>query len=577
MEPRPIFAALGLFFGGLVVGSAGGGSREGNAHAATTSPDAKSERGASPTSRGPLSPALRRTAASASGSTPGSASDLDVRGLSPSQPSGGRCSTRMGARRADASRADDALQGLKLPALPIQRPALVMEYVQYFTENDEGRKNFAEALRRSGRFEEIIAKAMRERGLPAELAAVALVESGFTVDAVSPAGATGLWQFMPATARAYGLRIDREVDERTSIWASTKAAAHHLADLYERFRSWDLALAAYNLGYEGLERRLEDAEADDFWTLADLPDALPKETATYVPKVLAAAIVLQNLDELGFGDVERRSPVDAGELEVASGTPLALVARAAGTSVHVLRELNPELLTDAAPDRGERVTLHVPRAGTSRARVMLPKLVAEPDDQTLRVSDDFDWGKDDVQVGRSHLERTATSGTRHRRSRTRTRRHSPAIEPATAKAKLAEPMPRERAPSERVPSEPMPAKAARSVEPALAEAPKPTERHEEPESPAPSPAAAALPAPTHRDATPTPAPAAAAAAAEDHVFYRVVPGDSVAQIAATVGLTVDQLLAQAHVTSADQIKVGALLDLHVPKDGVSETRRPLAR
>jgi membrane-bound lytic murein transglycosylase D len=512
MESRPVFAAIGLFFGGLLVGSAGGGSRESSAQAATSTPEPKPEVGPKPAAagRGLVSAALRKS----------TERNAPERGLPRPNRSAVRRSEPVG------NHSDDPLHGLILPAIPIAHPAIVLAHLRYLTDNYEGRRNFGEAVKRMGRYQEIIAKTMREHGLPPDLAAVALVESGFATDALSPQGALGLWQFMPATARAYGLIVEDAVDERASIWKSTEAAANHLADLYERFRSWDLALAAYNLGYDGLERRLDEAQTDDFWTLADTPDGLPDETASYVPKVLAAALALQNLDELGFGDLEKQAPIDASELEVAGGTPLALVARASATSVRALHELNPEIDGEALPDRGEKLTLHIPRSGASRARVMLPKLA--DGDNTPRVSDDFDWGKDDVHSRTSRLERTGVRAhIRHRP----VKHHEQA-----AKAKTEEETPK--------PREPEPEAKA---EAAVVEESKPI--------------------------TPPPAPSPA----ETHVFYRVVPGDSVAQIAATVGLTVDQVLAQAHVSSADQIRVGALLDLRVPTNSVNADRRPVQR
>ncbi len=405
-----------------------------------------------------------------------------------------------------------------MPGFPVARTPQVLKYVRYFSESPEGRKTFSEGLRRSGRFEGAITKSLRELGLPAELMAVAFVESGFSTEALSTAGAAGLWQFMPGTARAYGLTIESTIDERASIWRSTDAAAHHLADLYERFRSWELALAAYNLGYDALERRLDDFETDDFWTLADAPGGLPKETAHYVPKVLAAAVVFANLEELGFGVTERAAPIDAAELEVPGGTKLAIVARAAGTSLKVVRELNPELLADVVPDRGMPGVVHVPKGGLARAHSMLPRLA--DDVEAARVSDDFDWGKDEMRSGRSRLERTSAI-VREPRAPRRSRRHvSAESRPSLRRAEL------EVGEKERI----LERGAERAAEP-LAKV--------EPAAPA-------------------------AAKPEIRVLYRVMAGDSLEQIGQAAGLTVDQVLAQAHVSSAAQLQVGTLLDLRGP-------------
>lgn len=524
---RPIVAAVGLFFGGLIVGSNPGVTREGNAAHASESPPPTQQQ---PRTRGPVAPALHRLM----GASVSSRVDAETEAPKWS-------SARREHHVADPGDPDDPLDGLKMPELPVPRTPEVLKYVRYFSESYEGRKIFSEGLRRSGRYHEIIVKTFRELGLPKDLIAVAFIESGFNVEAVSTAGASGMWQFMPATARAYGLVVENDIDERSGIWASTDAAAHHLSDLYARFRSWELALAAYNLGYDALDRRMDDMEADDFWTLADTPGGLPDETKHYVPKVLGAAIVFANLEKLGFGDVELAPELDAAELDVPPETKLALVARAAGTSVRVLRELNPELLGDMVPDRSGRALVHVPKSGASRARAMLPKLSTD-DPDTLRVSEDFDWGRDDAKSGHSRLERTAAIREPHRRRR----HHAAAPERETRAAKTEEEPRVAKRDSDSDDTEDKPVKKR---EPAKKEDDEPNL------TPADPPAVV--------ERTPPPPKAATT-----RVLYRVVAGDSLAQIAATVGLTVDQVLAQAHVISASQIQVGQLLDLRVPAKGI---------
>jgi len=126
---------------------------------------------------------------------------------------------------------------------------------------------------------------LEAEGVPAELVAVGWVESRFDPQAVSPKGARGVWQLMPETARRYGLTVSRERDDRTDLGRSTRAAARHLADLYERFGDWSLALAAYNAGAERVEAALGRAPGRDFWQARSW---LPRETQEYVPAVLGA-------------------------------------------------------------------------------------------------------------------------------------------------------------------------------------------------------------------------------------------------------------------------------------------------
>jgi soluble lytic murein transglycosylase-like protein len=126
----------------------------------------------------------------------------------------------------------------------------------------------------------------REEGVPLELLAVAEVESAFDPRALSPRGARGLWQFMPATAVRFGLRVEGARDERTLPAPATRAAARYLRELYARFGDWRLALAAYNAGEGRIEQAIRRGGTRDFVQLAAL-GLLPEETRRYVPAVLA--------------------------------------------------------------------------------------------------------------------------------------------------------------------------------------------------------------------------------------------------------------------------------------------------
>ena len=126
-----------------------------------------------------------------------------------------------------------------------------------------------------------------EEGLPLELLTVAQVESNFDSWALSPKGARGLWQFMPTTARRYGLRVDAVRDDRLDAEKSTRAAARYLRDLYAQFKDWPLALAAYNAGEDAVQRAIERSGNADFWALSN-GRQLPRETRAYVPSIFRA-------------------------------------------------------------------------------------------------------------------------------------------------------------------------------------------------------------------------------------------------------------------------------------------------
>lgn len=300
---------------------------------------------------------------------------------------------------------------LRMPAIPFQPNTKIERYVRFFTESAEGRKTFVSWLKRSGQYRDIVLDTLERHELPPEIIAVAFIESGFRPTAVSTAGATGLWQFMPKTARAYGLSVGRRHDERRSIWRSTDAAARHLSDLYAYFRSWELALAAYNYGYERLAGLSERMATRDFWALSAVQGALPRETATYVPKVLAVAVILNNLERFDLNDVRLDEPLKASPLQVPPGTRMSLIARAAGTSLETIRAMNPEYRRDVTPPGDRASVVHVPASGLARARVMLPRLLesADADGSDTTVPSGFNWGRDDPEEGT--LDRL--SGTIH--------------------------------------------------------------------------------------------------------------------------------------------------------------------
>lgn len=131
------------------------------------------------------------------------------------------------------------------------------------------------------------ARIFLEEGVPLELLVVAEIESGFNPLALSPKGARGPWQLMPATAERFGLRVDGLMDERIHPERSTRAAARYLRELHAQFGDWLLALAAYNAGEQRVAKAVERGGTRDFWQLA-MQRLLPEETRRYVPAVLKA-------------------------------------------------------------------------------------------------------------------------------------------------------------------------------------------------------------------------------------------------------------------------------------------------
>lgn len=305
--------------------------------------------------------------------------------------------------------AGEWLRGLERPEIAVPRDPKVARYIRYFGAHPKGREAFSQWLRRSGAYRDIVETALAKRKLPRDLMAVMFVESGCIPKATSIAGAAGLWQFMPQTARAYGLKVQADYDERRNTWRATEAAVAHLADLYAQFESWHLALAAYNMGYQQLLDRLTDTGAEDFFALSNIAEALPRETLLYVPKILAVAVILRNLAYFGLDGVEKAPALSASRIEVPPGTRMGLVARAAGTSLRKLSDLNAHITGDTVPDIGAPAYVFVPSSGLARAKSMLPRLLNEqtPQPIDLEVTADFDWGREEFDMNwRSRLEQT---------------------------------------------------------------------------------------------------------------------------------------------------------------------------
>ena len=147
-------------------------------------------------------------------------------------------------------------------------------------------------IHRVKQLQPVLEPILREEGLPLELNAVVLVESGGVTTALSPKGARGIWQFMPDTARRYGLAVDAGHDDRTDIVKSTHAAGRYLRDLYATFGDWSLTLAAYNAGELRVMNAMKQAESRDFRSISGR-GLLPLETRNYVPAVMAAMSRLQ--------------------------------------------------------------------------------------------------------------------------------------------------------------------------------------------------------------------------------------------------------------------------------------------
>jgi hypothetical protein len=228
-------------------------------------------------------------------------------------------------------------------------------------------------LKRSRRFMPLIEKELAANGLPEDLKYVAIAESALRPHAGSTAGAIGFWQFMQTTGRKYGLSVNAAIDERRSIYKSTRAAIAYFKFLHEEFQSWTLAAAAYNMGEEGLKSEMLFQEVNDYYRLY-----LPLETQRYIPRIISAKLILLNPEKYGFklNEDDYYRPFEFDEIIVRCDqrTPIRLVAQAAGTYFKQIKDLNPDIRGHYLPAGSHAILL--PKGSADGFKERFDKAVA---------------------------------------------------------------------------------------------------------------------------------------------------------------------------------------------------------
>jgi membrane-bound lytic murein transglycosylase D len=230
--------------------------------------------------------------------------------------------------------------------LPLMMTDEVARYINYFS--NRGRGTLEHGLTRSGRYRAMIERILKEQGVPQDLIYLAQAESGFHPYAVSRVGARGIWQFMGSRARGYDLHRDRWMDERQDPEKSTRAAAHHLRDLYNQFGDWYLAMAAYNSGPGTVQSAVKRTGYADFWELYRR-NVLPKETRNYVPIILAVTIMAKNPSQYGLDTIIPDPEMAYDTVKITYPVDLRLVAECVDSTPTELQELNPSLLRMTTP------------------------------------------------------------------------------------------------------------------------------------------------------------------------------------------------------------------------------------
>ena len=250
---------------------------------------------------------------------------------------------------------DAELPGSESDAIPYSRDFLKKKntkrlefWVDYFTKKNRDR--FQRFLNNGEEYRHHIEAVFQQYGLPKELYFVGLIESGYYLGARSHASAVGPWQFIKATGRRYGMVITHEMDERQDLFKATHAAAQYFKDLHNIFSSWELALAAYNAGENGMIRRIMKYGTRDFYKLSRNKQ-LPSETINYVPKVLAAMHIVNNAKAYGFELPKKQHRLFDQTVLIPAKRNVTLQSIAKNLNVdhRILKKLNPELRRNITP------------------------------------------------------------------------------------------------------------------------------------------------------------------------------------------------------------------------------------
>lgn len=218
------------------------------------------------------------------------------------------------------------------------------------------------ALKRATRWFPVIEPILKKNNLPDDFKYLCVAESNLE-NVISPAGATGFWQFMKPAGEKYGLEINSLIDERYDVWKSTEAACKYLKDSYEMFGSWILSAASYNMGTDGVELQMERQKAKDYFNLV-----LNSETSRFVARIVALKYILQNPEVYGFDikDDEKYEPLEYYEVKLDSSvTDFPDYAKSLGINYFILKMYNPWLRDNYLKNSSRKIyMIKIPTEGS---------------------------------------------------------------------------------------------------------------------------------------------------------------------------------------------------------------------
>ncbi|MFD1000566.1 LysM peptidoglycan-binding domain-containing protein [Ohtaekwangia kribbensis] len=242
--------------------------------------------------------------------------------------------------------------------IPLVYNDRIHAFINYFTVRD--REYTKMIMRRKNLYFPIFEKYLAKYNLPDELKYLSIIESGLNPRAISRVRAVGLWQFMSATGKYYGLHNDWFIDERMDPEKSTESACRYLRDLYNMFHDWELALAAYNTGPGNVKRAIrKSGYKRTFW---EIYPNLPRETRSYVPQFVAITYTMNYLDEHNFYNEGEEKLVTSDTLHVNKYLHFETFANLTNACIEDLQRLNPSIQHNALPETHKPYVLYVPKA-----------------------------------------------------------------------------------------------------------------------------------------------------------------------------------------------------------------------
>ena len=322
--------------------------------------------------------------------------------------------------KKDVDTSDEVIRK-RLAAMPtlIEMPfnSIVRQYIDRYTKN--GRKQVGSILGLAIYYMPIFEQALEERGLPQELKYLPVIESALDPNAVSKHGATGLWQLMLATGKGLGLECNSIVDERRDPYASSRAAAELLKQLFDTYGDWSLAIAAYNSGPSAVNKAIRRAGGDpskaDFWSVYPY---LPEETRGYVPMFIAANYVMTYYPQHNISQVLPTKPLVTDTVGVTDRMHFDQIEAVLAIPKDELRILNPQYREDIIPGSPERPYMLVLPSRQIHAYLM-------SHDQILSYQADRYRRRTSVQPGKAVPEETLVAAADTRSA------DAPAMQPAS--------------------------------------------------------------------------------------------------------------------------------------------------